>query len=80
MQMWVDAETSTDIKYACQSIVAICQYLICLVKNHLDVLYFNYEELDWIADEHNGPEATERAINYIFLYQNGGYYGRFYFT
>ena len=26
------------------------------------------------------PEATERAINYIFLFWNGGYYGRFYFT
>ncbi|MFQ8900701.1 MAG: helix-turn-helix domain-containing protein [Lachnospira eligens] len=23
---------------------------------------------------------TERAINYIFLFWNGGYYGRFYFT
>ena len=29
---------------------------------------------------HRVEEATERAINYIFLFWNGGYYGRFYFT
>jgi len=49
------------------------------------VLYFNNEELDWIADKcgfadrntmggtfkkswAKRPEATERAINYIFLF------------
>ncbi len=26
------------------------------------------------------PEATEGAINYIIIFYNGGYYGRFYFT
>ena len=58
---------------------------MCLVINHLDVLYFNNEELDWIADKcgfadrntmggtfkkslAKRPEATERAINYIFLF------------
>ena len=49
---------------------------ICLVINHLDVLYFNNEELDWIADDssqdiesifhkHTVIHISERRLDYI---------------
>ena len=28
----------------------------------------------------NAPESTEGLINFIIIFYNGGYYGRFYFT